>query len=185
MPIVPKKIQPLLSLMEAASDRGYIGEPVSQLEHALQCAYFATNAGASSESILAALFHDIGHLCAPQGADEMEGLGIVRHEDIGANYLQKLGFSITVCELVRGHVQAKRFLTWKNPSYLEKLSSASRRTLDHQGGPMSEAEALAFEQDPLFKDKLRVRSWDEMAKDPKLKVPPLAFYIPMILEGAS
>jgi len=41
----------------------YIGEPVNQREHALQCAHFARESRPKdSEFVVAALLHDIGHL---------------------------------------------------------------------------------------------------------------------------
>ncbi|MNT77602.1 hypothetical protein D3C72_2167330 [compost metagenome] len=63
------------------------------------------------------------------------------------------------------HVEAKRYLTLRKPGYYQRLSEASRRTLEYQGGVMSEAEADAFELDPLCKVSLRMREWDELAKE--------------------
>lgn len=37
-----------------------------------------------------------------------ENVGRVGHETIGAEYLSSLGFSDTVCRLVKSHVAAKR-----------------------------------------------------------------------------
>ena len=42
----------------------YTGEPVTQLEHALQCAALAEAEGADDELVTAALLHDLGHLLA-------------------------------------------------------------------------------------------------------------------------
>ena len=47
--------------------RQYMGEPVTQLEHALQTAALATAAGASDTLIAASLLHDLGHLLNGQG----------------------------------------------------------------------------------------------------------------------
>src|SRR3954469_16102883 len=115
--------------------RGYIGEPVSQLEHALQCAELARSANAGSHEVLAALFHDIGHLVAPSGAAEMDDLGILDHEGLGAEWLAALVFRANVCDLVRAHVAAKRYLACRKPGYYARLSDASRGTLAFQGGP--------------------------------------------------
>ncbi len=112
----------------------------------------------------------------------MAGLGVVLHERIGADLLRRLGFSERVCALVASHVEAKRYLASKTSGYLERLSPASRGTLDWQGGPMSAAEAEAFAAGPMFQDKLRVRVWDEAAKDPEAKVEGLAFYRLMIIQ---
>ena len=40
----------------------YAGEPVTQLEHALQTAHLAQQAGADDELVTACLLHDLGHL---------------------------------------------------------------------------------------------------------------------------
>jgi len=176
-PANPKDpISTLFALFDGMGQQAYIGERVTQLEHSLQAAHFAAQAGAPSEEILGALLHDVGHRSAPAGSPEMEDLGIVSHELIGANYLRHLGVHETVATLVEGHVQAKRYLVSKTPGYLERLSPASRRTLDFQGGPMTEQEMRHFELDPLFKAKLRVRHWDEQAKVPNLEVPGIESY---------
>jgi len=70
-----------------------------------------------------------------------------------------------MARLVEYHVQAKRYLTLKEPGYYARLSEASRRTLEYQGGVMSAAEAEAFERDPLCAVSLRMRQWDEQAKE--------------------
>lgn len=59
-----------LGALRSQGTRGYIGEPVSQLEHALQAAALAVQAKATGAQVLAALFHDTGHLIAPLGAAE-------------------------------------------------------------------------------------------------------------------
>ncbi|MEX2235414.1 MAG: HD domain-containing protein [Cyclobacteriaceae bacterium] len=45
--------------------------------------------GYDDEVVLAAFFHDIGHLCVPVEPDNnMGGFGIRSHEKIGANFLR-------------------------------------------------------------------------------------------------
>jgi putative nucleotidyltransferase with HDIG domain len=150
------------SLMLSAESTPYIGEPISQMEHGLQAADRAATLGARSELILAALLHDIGHLL--EHHESMAELGVKDHEHIGADYLASLGFSKQVCELVGLHVNAKRYLCTKTPNYLSKLSGASLATLQWQGGPMTDSECRQFEAHALFKDALRLRSFDEYAK---------------------
>ncbi|MEE2750149.1 MAG: HDIG domain-containing metalloprotein [Myxococcota bacterium] len=154
----------LFLVYEKAGEADYIGEPVSQLEHMQQAAWLARQAGADEELILGAFFHDIGHLVAPAGAPQMEGLGVLNHEQLGAQRLRDCGFPDRVADLVGLHVQAKRYLCFSRPGYAEKLSDASRGTLAFQGGVMSAQEAKRFEQHPLFGDILRLRAWDEAAK---------------------
>ena len=141
----------------------YIGEPVSQIEHMSQAAQLALDEGYDDEVVLAAFFHDIGHFCV-NDAKNMDGYGVVSHERVGADYLRRAGFSERLAKLVEYHVQAKRYLTLRQPGYFDLLSEASIRTLGYQGGVMSEAEADAFEQDPLCGLSLRMRVWDEQAK---------------------
>jgi phosphonate degradation associated HDIG domain protein len=154
----------VFALYERFGASDYIGEPVSQIEHMSQAAQCAMAEGFDDEVILAAFFHDIGHICA-ENAENMGGFGVVSHERLGADYLRSAGFSERMARLVECHVQAKRYLTLREPGYFEQLSEASRRTLEYQGGVMTEAEAEAFEQDPLCAVSLRMRQWDELAKE--------------------
>ncbi|NWG75838.1 MAG: HD domain-containing protein, partial [Rubrivivax sp.] len=50
--------------LETRGGERYDGEPVSHLEHALQCAALAARAGAGDALVAAALLHDIGHLAS-------------------------------------------------------------------------------------------------------------------------
>ena len=163
----------VFGLYERFGNCDYIGEPVSQIEHMSQAAELAMAEGCDDEVVLAAFFHDIGHLCA-EGAENMGGYGVVSHERLGADYLREAGFSERLARLVEYHVQAKRYLTLRQSGYFERLSEASRRTLEYQGGVMSEAEADAFEADPLCALSLRMRRWDELAKERAVPVVDLA-----------
>jgi len=73
-----------------AGDRMYDGEPVTQLEHALQSAAAAEAAGAAPALIVAALLHDIGHLVGDRG-ETPTARGIDdRHEVVAARWLRPL-----------------------------------------------------------------------------------------------
>lgn len=160
-------VSELFALCRQQAGADYIGEAVSQLEHMVQAAELARGEGVDEELVLAAFCHDVGHFCIPLKAhNSMAGLGRQGHERVGARWLRGLGFSPRLCGLVERHVAAKRYLCWQDAEYLAGLSPASRQTLDWQGGPMSAAQALAFEADPLFADSLRLRRWDEAAKVP-------------------
>lgn len=157
-------VEEIMTILERGAACDYIGEPISQLEHALQCAQNAKNARADDETIVAALLHDIGHLLLNDDAQSMNGLGAQDHEKIGAAYVLEKGFPQKIADLIQGHVDAKRYLTSIDPTYYETLSSASKETLIIQGGPMTKAQAREFEQQPHFKNKLRMRTWDEQSK---------------------
>lgn len=187
----------LVSMYENLGNGDYIGERISQLEHSLQAAHLATTSGADNETILAALFHDIGQFLPAQDvralardvqdmkassdSDEGDGsVGRVGHETIGAEYLARLGFSMKVQALVGAHVAAKRYLVALNPSYGETLSDASKASLRFQGGPMTEDEIKAFEADGLHVEKCALRKWDDGAKIVGLEVNGVESYRTMI-----
>lgn len=167
-------VDQIFDILKRSDTAGYFGEPVSQLQHALQAAQSARDSGADDEMVIASLLHDIGHLI--EEPESGHGIGSVDHDDVGAAYLRDRGFSERVVALVGGHVAAKRYLTATNPRYLAGLSLASTKTLDLQGGPFTPEQASAFRTDPLFQEKLRLRSWDEQAKRTGVTVAPLASY---------
>ncbi len=170
-------VDEIFSLYENHGNADYIGEPVSQLEHMCQAAQLAEEEGYDDEVVLAAFFHDIGHLCEfIMPVELMEGVGVLDHESIGQAYLVNKGFSERVAKLVRSHVEAKRFLTFKFPEYFEKLSDASKLTLQHQGGRMNAEEAEAFETDPMFELFIKMRTWDDLAKITNKALPDLNRY---------
>lgn len=172
----------VLGLYEQYGGEDYIGEPVSQIEHMCQCAMLAEEEGYSEEIVLAAFFHDIGHLCEHiMPVEQMDGYGVVDHEKLGAGFLLNLGFSENIASLVRNHVQAKRYLTYRYESYYNQLSEASRKTLEFQGGRMSSGEAALFETDKLFEMHIRLRQWDEKAKLEDKLLPPMDKYRKMMI----
>ena len=143
------------------------GEKVTQLQHMVQSARLAEEEGYDEEVILAAFLHDIGHFFGKESSDHMGDYGVKSHEQIGANYLLSLGFSEKIAALVNGHVAAKRYLTFTQPGYYDRLSEASKQTLIHQGGPMNETEAVAFKASPYFEMSIKMREWDEDGKVPE------------------
>lgn len=164
-------IEKIFSLYERYGDEDYIGEPVSQLEHMSQTAQLAIREGYDDEIVLAAFFHDIGHICSMKESDtDMGGFGMRNHEKIGADFLRKYGFPEKIAVLVENHVQAKCYLMHKHPDYFAQLSDASRATLQYQGGKMDESEAKRFEKHPLFEISILLRKWDEKAKERSVPV---------------
>jgi phosphonate degradation associated HDIG domain protein len=175
-------VEEIFSLYEKHGESDYIGEPVTQLEHMCQAAELAEEEGYDDEVVLAAFFHDIGHLCEfIMPVENMEGVGVLDHESIGQDYLESRGFSKRISKLVKSHVEAKRFLTFKYPDYYEKLSEASKKTLEHQGGRMNAEEAQLFESDPMYNDYIKMRTWDDLAKVVGKKLPSLEKYKEMAI----
>jgi [1-hydroxy-2-(trimethylamino)ethyl]phosphonate dioxygenase len=156
-------IDRLFHLLRASGDRRYGGAPVSQYEHALQCAMRAEAERAPPALIAAALLHDIGHLTNADDRAATERGEDAQHERIGAALLA-MWFGEAVAAPVRLHVSAKRYLTAVEPGYALTLSPDSVRSLALQGGPFTSREAQAFAALPQAADAVRLRRWDEAAK---------------------
>src|SRR5271163_3530346 len=96
----------VFDIFQSRGQEAYFGESVSILEHSLQAACLAREAGVSDSLIAAALLHDIVHLLpediATHGVDG-------RHEIAGDAWLRSR-FGPAVTEPVRLHVDAKRYL---------------------------------------------------------------------------
>jgi predicted HD phosphohydrolase len=69
----------------------------------------------------------------------------------------------------------------RDQEYAARLSEASIVTLGHQGGPMSELETREFETLPGYSDMLRLRVWDDRAKEPGRGAPSLESYRDMMI----
>jgi phosphonate degradation associated HDIG domain protein len=155
-------IDDILALFRLRGGERY-GERVTQLDHALQCASLAAEAGVADSLVAAALLHDYGHLIDDRGhMAERDGLD-GEHEAVGARALGAW-FGPDVTEPVALHVAAKRYLCATSPGYLEALSPASRLSLDLQGGAFTPAEAAAFAAQPFADDAVRLRRWDDWGK---------------------
>jgi len=176
----------ILGLYKMYGDQDYIGEPVSQIEHMCQCAQLAEKENYDEEVILAAFFHDLGHLCEHiMPVNYMDDFGIADHEKIGAEYLKGKGFSEKITRLIASHVAAKRYLTFKKPVYYQQLSEASKNTLNFQGGPMNDSEAMDFEKEEWFNLYITLREWDEKAKEENIPLPDLERYRALMIQHLS
>lgn len=162
----------------AHGHRAY-GEDVTELEHALQAATFARQFGEPDHVVAACLLHDYGHLMHDLGEDIADHGVDAHHEDLGAKILGQW-FEANIVEPTRLHVAAKRYLCWKDASYHDGLSEASKLSLRLQGGPMSDDEARVFETNPHYASAVQVRRYDDMGKVPGMKTPTLADFRPLI-----
>jgi phosphonate degradation associated HDIG domain protein len=153
----------------------YLGEPVTQAGHMLQAAALAERDGAAPSLVAAALLHDVGHFTGAVHGRELMAGHDNRHSHQGADWLAAW-FGPEVTEPVRLHVAAKRYLCAVEPDYFGKLSEASVYTLSVQGGPMSAQEVAEFEAGPHAEDAVRLRRWDEAAKEPDAGDPGFEHY---------
>ena len=186
-------VEAIAELFAGPGARVYLGEAVTIGEHMRQAGALAEAAGAAPPLVAAALLHDVGHLRSePRGGLGLPGSGVSpgdrvsprastdrQHGTGGARWLGRW-FGEAVTEPVRLHVAAKRYLCATEPGYFGRLSPESVRTLALQGGPMTAAQAEAFEAQPFARDAVAVRRWDDKAKDPAVAPPPLEHFEPLL-----
>lgn len=160
-------------------------EAISQLEHALQCAHLAEQAGETSATIVACLLHDLGHLLAAEreGMVEHDATKDDLHQFIALPFLRAL-FPDAVLEPIRMHVDAKRYLCLIDPGYWGDLSIASKQSLVQQGGVFDEAQAHTFISQPYAEEAVRLRRYDDLAKVQDKQVPGLNHYQTRLAEAA-
>lgn len=172
-----EKLKKAYSYYDKYGGEGYIGESVSQLEHAIQAAFLAEEYTINQKDynqkreiyndfVLGSFFHDIGHLLVYENdkLEMMGNYGVMEHEEIGANLMREIGFNNNICEFVRNHIKTKRYLITKNKDYYNNLSSASKKTFEYQGGFLEEKDLNEFENNPLFRFHLEMRGFDDKAK---------------------
>ena len=176
-------IETIVELFRTRGAEAYLGEPVSQEEHALQAAFLAAQENAPDTLVIATLLHDIGHLLTLDESAAERGIDQV-HEEQAARWLAA-HFGPEVTEPIRLHVTAKRYLCAVEPAYLRSLSPASIRSLELQGGPLNNEEALRFEDNPHYRDAVRLRRWDDQAKTPGWPVPDLGQYVTLLREVSN
>ena len=154
----------------------YSGEPVTQLEHALQTAHLAEQSGADDALVTACLLHDLGHLLNEQGdTPSLRGIDDT-HQYFALPFLRGL-FPDALLDMIKLHVDAKRYLCQANPGYFAKLSDDSKRSLVLQGGVFSAEQAAAFIAQPGARDAVMLRQWDDLAKQAELRTPSLAHFM--------
>ena len=73
------------------------------------------------------------------------------------------------------HVIAKRYLA-RDKKYYNRLSQASVVSLKLQGGLLNSKEAKAFEKEDFFKDAIKLRKFDEAAKQIGVKIKDIIQY---------
>ena len=99
------------NLFNKYGSKGYIGENVTQLQHATQCAMLAekyckeqnVDKPLRAELITGCFLHDVGHLLTFENSKYklMGDYGVMNHENMGSEYLRNIGFTENVCQFVR------------------------------------------------------------------------------------
>ncbi|MGV3678607.1 MAG: HD domain-containing protein [Acidovorax sp.] len=173
-------------LLTERGKKQYGREAVSQLDHALQCALLAEEAGETTASVVAALLHDLGHLLAPAAAEHEARAP--RHDDlhqyVALPFLRGV-LPDAVLEPIGMHVDAKRYLCAVDAGYWATLSPASQHSLELQGGAYGLAEAERFIGQAFASEAVRLRRYDDLAKVPGRATPPLPHYLALMEQVSS
>ncbi|MEX3949095.1 phosphonate degradation HD-domain oxygenase [Paraburkholderia sp. EG287B] len=166
-------------LFETYGALAYSGEPVTQLEHALQSGALAEEDGATEELTAAAFLHDLGHLLNRQGETPTERGIDDLHQYYALPFLRPV-LPDSVLEPIRLHVDAKRYLCAVDEAYFGCLSADSVRSLELQGGIFNADEARDFAARPHAEDAVRLRRWDDLAKVAGKPTPDLDHYLQLV-----
>ena len=152
----------------------YIGEKVTISEHMIQSAMIAENAKSSNNLVCSCLLHDYGHFILEDPDALVRKKIDGKHEYIGYEYLKKF-FNKDVVEPIKYHVLAKRYLA-KDKKYFNSLSDASKISLKLQGGVLNTKESKEFEKKDFFKNSIKLRKFDEVAKRTDIKMKSIIEY---------
>ena len=152
----------------------YIGEKVTISEHMIQSAMIAEKAKSSSSLICSCLLHDYGHFILEDPDKLVKKKIDGKHEDIGYEYLKKF-FKKEVVEPIKYHVLAKRYLA-REKKYFNLLSGASKMSLKLQGGALNKKKSKECEKKYFFKQTIKLRKFDEVAKRTNIKMKSIIEY---------
>ena len=146
----------------------YIGEKITISEHMIQSAMIAEKAKSKDTLICSCLLHDYGHFIIENPDELVKNEIDGDHESIGYEYLKNF-FKKEIVEPIKYHVLAKRYLC-RNKKYYNLLSKASKKSLKLQGGILNKKESNEFEKKPFFKNSIKLRKFDELAKKTNVKI---------------
>ena len=167
---------------DKASKTCYGESAVTELEHALQCAELADHADADDELVFAAMLHDVGRYAVPQELvfDTLQDVEIadnaLGHGERGAQLMANM-LPARSLFCIRYHAESKLYLCQKNPNYRAKLAGASVKTLAVQSTNYDQARLDELSGHRWWQDAIRVRVWDDSAKDKGRATRPLDYWV--------
>ena len=146
----------------------YIGEKITMSEHMIQSAMLAEKSKSNDDLICSCLLHDYGHFIIDDPDELVKNDKDGYHESMGYEYLKSF-FKKEIVEPIKYHVLAKKYLA-RNKKYYNLLSDASKISLKLQGGILNKKESNEFEKMSFFKNTIKLRKFDELAKKTNIKI---------------
>jgi len=146
----------------------YIGEKITISEHMIQSAMLAEKSKSNDDLICSCLLHDYGHFIIDDPDELVKNDKDGYHESVGYEYLKSF-FKKEIVEPIKYHVLAKKYLA-RNKKYYNLLSDASKISLKLQGGILNKKESNEFEKMSFFKNTIKLRKFDELAKKTNIKI---------------
>ena len=157
----------------------YIGERLTMSDHMIQSAMLAEKAKSNDDLICSCLLHDYGHFIIDDPDELVKNNKDGNHESIGYEYLKNF-FNEEIVIPIKYHVLAKRYLV-RNKKYFNHLSDASKISLKLQGGALNKKESNNFENIPFFKNAIKLRKFDELAKKTNIKIKSIYDYKDLLI----
>ena len=157
----------------------YIGERLTMSDHMIQSAMLAEKAKSNDDLICSCLLHDYGHFIIEDPDELVKNNKDGNHESIGYEYLKNF-FNEEIVIPIKYHVLAKRYLV-RNKKYFNHLSDASKISLKLQGGALNKKESNNFENIPFFKNAIKLRKFDELAKKTNIKIKSIYDYKDLLI----
>ena len=168
--------QELLDIFVGRATRRYGLSEINQLQHALQSAALAEADGAPPATVLASLLHDVGHMIHRLGEIPPAAASTTCTRSWAPTGWPSASVprsaSRSACMSPPSAISAP-----SSPDYFGKLAPDSVRSLELQGGLMSADEVEAFRANPLHAEAVRLRRFDEAAKDPRATTPDFDYFL--------
>ena len=157
----------------------YIGENITIADHMIQSAMMAEKSKSKDNLVCSCLLHDYGHFILDDPDELVRNNQDGKHEDIGYEYLKRF-FKKEVVEPIKHHVIAKRYLA-RDKKYFEKLSKASKVSMELQGGVLNDKDTESFKRKPYFKSSILLRKFDDAAKKTYVKMKTIHDYKKLLI----
>ncbi|KAJ2253284.1 hypothetical protein GGI13_002783 [Coemansia sp. RSA 455] len=193
-----ERVTKLFEKYEPAYVNHYPARGMTFMSHALQTAELAKNSGADEETILAALFINVGLFARPvsewtkdvryelmkylfidvNGDEHVTDSGIC-----GGRYLQYFGFPKKTCELLESNTLTKNYIATVDQTYIKNLDRGLAQSIAWKM-ELSDTKKSEFEEDPLFKEKVQLVKWEVTAATKTKDTPPdLDTYRDMVIRN--